>query len=541
MKRRLMTDPLAMGALAALPAALLAFSPVFALPLPVVAIAAALLWGALVLGLSLRENSRDHHEETPSSVRSDTDSTLREAIAARHKTHEADLLAKIDQLEEQLKQAVTRAESATSRSQVTESPVTRSGAAFSDRAHETAMLTDRVRQLSSALAERDEELSTQDALLRKVNDLVPVIQKQLNGVTEHTETSAIAIGEKVRFIYEKAQKHLAESNEISKQFSAKSIVGPDGKERQSLSVVLNNGMALLQEMSGMLDENSHLNKGYHKSIAAVLDYTATINKITEDIQYISDQTNLLALNAAIEAARAGEHGRGFSVVAEEVRKLSDRTNQASSDITQIVGKVNESVQTMSDSLTENLKKTETSKVQINQAVQGLMSSTRESTEVFGRLIEGAVQSSEVVAHNIDQIILSLQFQDITRQQIQAAVGHLKEIGVLAENMQILHRTGATGDTSSVLKITPAAAPKLEIPTSAAPIPASTPAPSAAPAAPAKAAEPAAVEEFAFLDFTEEPAAKPAAAPTPAAAKPAEEKKAAETEDKKSEAGDVLLF
>ena len=297
------------------------------------------------------------------------------------------------------------------------------------------LLEIRIKELEGKLSERDEQLATQETLLRRILDLVPNIESQLKSVIDHTESSAIEIGDKVRFIYEKAQEHLAESNEINKQFSGKVSMGQESsKDHASLSSVLENALTLLKEMTEMLDENSRLNVEYSTSIEAILENTATINKITEDIQYISDQTNLLALNAAIEAARAGEHGRGFSVVAEEVRKLSDRTNQASNDITQIVGKVNDSVQDISLSLTDNLKKTKSKKESVDEAVDLLLSTAKDSTEVFSQLVESSVLSSESVAHNIDQIILSLQFQDITRQEIEAASVPLTQIENLTNEM-----------------------------------------------------------------------------------------------------------
>jgi len=294
-----------------------------------------------------------------------------------------------------------------------------------------SIMTNKMLEMESRIVERDEHILAFENLLRHILDLVPQIHQQMDAVIDHTEASAIQIGDKVRYIYEKAQEHLEESNEINKQFSGKYSTEDTGI---SLSEVVSEALKLLKDMTEMLEENGRLNLEYSRSIAAILENTATINNITEDIQYISDQTNLLALNAAIEAARAGEHGRGFSVVAEEVRKLSDRTNQASNDITQIVGKVNASVEAISKSLTDNLKKTESKKESVNVAVNSLLETAEESTAVFSKLVKSSVESSQSVAHNIDQIILSLQFQDITKQEIEAAVVPISQIGSLAEQM-----------------------------------------------------------------------------------------------------------
>lgn len=215
--------------------------------------------------------------------------------------------------------------------------------------------------------------------------------------------------------------------------------------------MIQNGMTAVESMTKQSAETTQATSEVQKQVSMLGEKLVHITGFAEEIQDIASQTNLLSLNASIEAARAGEHGRGFSVVAEEIRKLADSSNQTAISIQEMIKEISsyskaaidrvaaaENIVTMQEQSVHN---TTEAFHNLNAFLENLASEMEElATEVDGMNTERktTLHSIRSISELSDQLVkFSEQMNDSLTLQVEAASILTMEAGKMKENMTTL--------------------------------------------------------------------------------------------------------
>lgn len=309
----------------------------------------------------------------------------------------------------------------------------------------TIFVSRRIRRMAEEHDKKSEQLlddmgSRRKGLMQGLaarTEIIPVLNNQLKDVIEQTGQAALDIGDRFSDIVARARNQAQQASGAVHAFSGN---GEGGNVIQISSKAFSEVTARLKELGDMALQTLD-------GIKAILNEAASIRNIVDEIDYIADQTNLLALNAAIEAARAGEHGRGFSVVADEVRKLSQKSGAAAEEIRKLVIKVEHDMSDMHSKTEKNSAATHA----LSNEAEYVMKETLNKIDAMMQGASGQLRSitneTEVLAKDIGNILVSMQFQDITRQRIEHVIEPLeqlkKEIGAICEDMQSLTGKGSS--------------------------------------------------------------------------------------------------
>jgi len=219
-----------------------------------------------------------------------------------------------------------------------------------------------------------------------------------SGITEQTNQTAqvsTAVEEMTSTIVE-SSKNTGDAAEKAKEAAMKS------QEGSRLAEETSRGMEEIVEASTITGKN----------IDSLAEKATAIGEIIKVIDDIADQTNLLALNAAIEAARAGEQGRGFAVVADEVRKLAERTTKATKEVAETIKGIQTDVQTANGQIVDSHKIVENGKELVQKTNASL-------TEIFAAI--------EAVQEMMRQVATASEEQSAAAEQISKNVGNVDRI------------------------------------------------------------------------------------------------------------------
>jgi len=200
---------------------------------------------------------------------------------------------------------------------------------------------------------------------------------------------------------------------------------------QSRSHAEDGGQMVVKVISGMEDIAQVINSAAG-SVRRLEERSTEIAQMISSIKEIAEQTNLLALNAAIEAARAGEQGRGFAVVADEVRKLAERTTQASAQIVQTVNAVREDTMTAATSMENGV-----------QHIHSGQDLSRQSGDCMQSVCNSAVQ----VLEHIGEINNALHEHGIANNMVARDVDTIARM-----SEHVSHEIADTARTASDLNV-----------------------------------------------------------------------------------------
>lgn len=277
---------------------------------------------------------------------------------------------------------------------------------FRNLAGSAADMIDHTKKLVHKVQNATGQLETSSMEVEEISGVIDEyskgITKAINDINEGMSRQSVH-----------AQECVAKTDVLSEEIQGVgAVVEKVGTLVDQTEEMINQGMEMVKLLGSRASETTQMTETVGESIRALKQETEMINGFVGIITDISGQTNLLSLNASIEAARAGEAGRGFSVVAEEIRKLADDSAKAAAEIRTRVESIGG--QTM-----ESVKSAE----QARRMVDLQTESVEQVVDIFRKMQE----QMNLLVTGLKQIVESMEKADSERSEAVTAVKNISDI------------------------------------------------------------------------------------------------------------------